>query len=146
MTNLKKIYPYIIINPLPNTTIKSFLTKVSDDWIRDLGFNPCLHQKPIGILIWWKKVSSKADAIGWNSLKKITSYHRHPCCDGYFTNISAYEVWGVRVKVQVSKRKFHTHTHTHTHIYIYIYTHLCGVWYGRIHITPDIQIARHLDS
>ena len=43
--------------------------KVSDGWIRDLGFNPCLHQKLIG----WsddKELSSRADAIGWNSLSQ----------------------------------------------------------------------------
>ena len=34
--------------------------KVSDDCIRNLGFNPRLH----------KKLSSRTDTIGWNSLKK----------------------------------------------------------------------------
>ena len=33
--------------------------KVSDDWIRDLWFNPCLHQKLIGVLV------LRADIIGW---------------------------------------------------------------------------------
>ena len=27
--------------------------KVSDGCIRDLGFNPCLYQKLIGVLVWW---------------------------------------------------------------------------------------------
>ena len=27
--------------------------KISNGWIRDLGFNLCLHQKPIGVLVWW---------------------------------------------------------------------------------------------
>ena len=29
----------------------SLTGKVSDDWIRDLGFNPRLHQKLIGVLV-----------------------------------------------------------------------------------------------
>ena len=24
-----------------------------ENFIRDLGFNPCLHQKLIGVLVWW---------------------------------------------------------------------------------------------
>ena len=31
----------------------SLTSKVSDSWIRDLMFNPRLHQKPITVLIWW---------------------------------------------------------------------------------------------
>ena len=27
--------------------------KVSDGWIKDLEFNHCLHQKPIGVLVWY---------------------------------------------------------------------------------------------
>ena len=27
--------------------------KISYGCIRDLGFNPCLHQKLIGVLVWW---------------------------------------------------------------------------------------------
>ena len=27
--------------------------KVSDGYIRNLGFNPRLHQKLIGVLVWW---------------------------------------------------------------------------------------------
>ena len=44
----------------------SSTSKVSDSWIRDLGFNPRLHQKLIGVLI----LSSGANAINWNSLLK----------------------------------------------------------------------------
>ena len=45
--------------------------KVFNSWIRNLGFNPCLHKKTD--LVSWsddKKLLSKVDAIGWNSLKK----------------------------------------------------------------------------
>ena len=31
----------------------SLTGKVSDGCIRDLGFNPRLHQKLIGVLVWW---------------------------------------------------------------------------------------------
>ena len=44
--------------------------KVSDGCIRDLRFNPRLHQN---WLVSWsdnKKLLSGADAIGWNSLSK----------------------------------------------------------------------------
>ena len=27
--------------------------KISDSWIKDLGFNFYLHQKPISVLVWW---------------------------------------------------------------------------------------------
>ena len=44
--------------------------KISDSWIRNLEFHPHLHQKPI--MSWFddKELSSRADAIGWNSKKK----------------------------------------------------------------------------
>ena len=29
----------------------SLTGKVFNGWIRDLGFNPCLHQKPIDVLV-----------------------------------------------------------------------------------------------
>ena len=32
-------------------------------------------------------------------------------CDGHFTGINAYGVWGVKARVQVSRRKLHTHIH-----------------------------------
>ena len=35
----------------------------------------------------------------------------HPWCDGHSTGISAYGVWGVRVRIQVSKMKLHAHIH-----------------------------------
>ena len=38
--------------------------KVSDGCIRDLRFNPRLHQKLIGVLVDDKKLSSRADTIG----------------------------------------------------------------------------------
>ena len=38
--------------------------KVSDGCIRDLRFNPRLHQKLIGVLIDDKKLLSRADTIG----------------------------------------------------------------------------------
>ena len=42
--------------------------KVSDSCIRDLGFNPCLHQKLIGFFISDnKELLSEADVIGRNS-------------------------------------------------------------------------------
>ena len=31
----------------------SSIGKVSDGWIKDLGFNSRLHQKLISVLIWW---------------------------------------------------------------------------------------------
>ena len=31
----------------------SSIGKVSDGWIKDLAFNSRLHQKLIGVLIWW---------------------------------------------------------------------------------------------
>ena len=31
----------------------SSTSKVSDGYIRDLEFNPRLHQKLVGILVWW---------------------------------------------------------------------------------------------
>ena len=46
------------------------ISKVSDGWIRDLGFNPCIYQKPIGVLFDDKMLLLGVDAIGWNSLKK----------------------------------------------------------------------------
>ena len=44
--------------------------KVSNGCIRDLGFNPRLHQN--WLVSWFddKELLSGADAIGWNSLKK----------------------------------------------------------------------------
>ena len=45
---------------------------VFDGWIRDLGFNPLLDK--YNRLVYWsddKKLLSKIDVIGWNSLKKI---------------------------------------------------------------------------
>ena len=33
----------------------------------------------------------------------------HPWCDGHSTSISAYGMWGARVRVQVSRRELHTH-------------------------------------
>ena len=30
----------------------SSIGKVFDGWIRDLGFNLCLHKKLIGVLVW----------------------------------------------------------------------------------------------
>ena len=38
--------------------------KVSDGCIRDLRFNPCLHQKLIGVLVDDKKLLSGANTIG----------------------------------------------------------------------------------
>ena len=35
----------------------------------------------------------------------------HPWCDGHFTGISSYGVWGVRVRIQVSKMELHAHIH-----------------------------------
>ena len=31
----------------------SLIDKISNGWIRDLGFNPYLYQKSIGVLVWW---------------------------------------------------------------------------------------------
>ena len=31
----------------------SSISKISDGCIRDLGFNSRLHQKLIGVLVWW---------------------------------------------------------------------------------------------
>ena len=31
----------------------TWIGKVFDGCIRDLGFNPCLHQKLINVLVWW---------------------------------------------------------------------------------------------
>ena len=46
------------------------------------------------------------------------TYHRlldhtttHCWCDSHFTNINAYEVWGVRVGIQVFRKEFHTYIH-----------------------------------
>ena len=69
--------------------------KVSDGWIRDLGFNPCLHQKLIG----WsdgKELSSRVDAIGWNSSfqKKIVVWLKFklPTCGLKFDTLLT---WGL---------------------------------------------------
>ena len=45
----------------------SSIGKISDDWIRDLRFNHYLHKKA------WsddKELSSEANVLGWNFLKK----------------------------------------------------------------------------
>ena len=41
-----------------NKLAEEFLGKnrkyfISDGWIRDLGFNLRLYQKPISVLVWW---------------------------------------------------------------------------------------------
>ena len=40
--------------------------KISDGCIKDLGFNFCLHQRLIGVLVW----SLRLNAISWNSFLK----------------------------------------------------------------------------
>ena len=53
-------------------------------------------------------------------LKKLQTT-THPWCYSHFTNINAYRMWGVKVKVQVFKGELHTYIHlhqgaSHTHI------------------------------
>ena len=31
---------------------KNLTSKVSNGWLKNLGFNPCLHQKSIDALVW----------------------------------------------------------------------------------------------
>ena len=42
-----------ISNGWAKWVLVSSTNKVFNDWIRDLGLNLCLHQKLIGVLIWW---------------------------------------------------------------------------------------------
>ena len=44
------LYIYILMCECTNHDISSTV-KVSDGCIRDLGFNPCLYQKLIGVLV-----------------------------------------------------------------------------------------------
>ena len=44
MREYKMVFVWIPVNST---------SKVFYSWIRNLKFNPRLHQKPIGILVWW---------------------------------------------------------------------------------------------
>ena len=61
-------YKFYYIKFINSWVPVSSADKVSDSCIRDLGFNPCLHQKLIGFFISDnKELLSEADVIGRNS-------------------------------------------------------------------------------
>ena len=44
---------YSRLNEKFKQVLVSSIGKVSDGWKKDLRFNPRLHQKLIGVLVWW---------------------------------------------------------------------------------------------
>ena len=50
--------------------------KVSDGWIRDLRFNFHLHQKLIGVLVWWQRalIRSRRHKLKLSKKKKIHTF------------------------------------------------------------------------
>ena len=48
--------------------------KVSDSWIRDLGFNPRLHQKMFGVLVWWQRAIIRSGRHRLKLPKKKVSF------------------------------------------------------------------------
>ena len=51
-----KLVLYVLVSSTDKVSkwvLVSSTGKVSDGCIRDLGFNHCLHQKLIGVSVWW---------------------------------------------------------------------------------------------
>ena len=50
---------YVLLYPQGSSNLwilVSSTNKISYVWVRNVGFNLCLHKKLIGILVWWYRV------------------------------------------------------------------------------------------
>ena len=52
--------------------------KVSDGWIRDLKFNPHLHQKLIGVLVWIKNLKKNVKTFFKKHRQRPNNLLRNP--------------------------------------------------------------------
>ena len=88
--------------------------KVSNSCIRDLGFNPRLHKKLIGVLVWWERAIIRSER---HRLKTLSKKKKKPVQD----LIDADETGQRRIDPTTSKQLV-------IYIYIYIYGNRYSIW------------------